>query len=602
MTPQQRNDVHDAALAYIRMGWNIIPLRPNLKPYFKWKRYQDERITEEMFKRWWQQYPDCAGIAVITGKQSGIVGFDIDAKHGRNISEFNIQPTAIARTKTKGWHVLYQYPDYDVRTNDTLFGVGAGLKARGGLLVLAPSRGVGGVYKWETSPSDIEIDEMPDWLSEKIKNGSNVGKPVDLTEIVKGVPDGNRNDAACTIIGTLLHRFPKSEWGSAWALTDAWNKSNKPPIPDTELRTKFNALAEKEAAKSPSVSPESGKKFREAMSLKELCELDIPPVDWDIERLIEHGTPNMLSAAPNNFKSWVILHEALCMAKGAPLFGHFKTKQQAVMIVNEDDHKGQLKNRLLMLLRKESYDLPLHLHIQDEVKLNQINVDNLLAEAKHKGVTCIIFDTLRAVHNADENDSSQMQIVMDFFMHFIREGITVIFTHHHRKKPRENFGKRDLSGEESRGSTSINAAVHGHLMCEPKMIEGKEKLVIYQPKLKCDQKLAPFQVDITFDANQETAKFTYEGDYNADDTVKGQIKDSIAVLLKNGGAWLSKKDLSTAIKAGSMTTIRQALRELESEKRVIGKVRSELAKFGVSVSNSGAHNEKFYQVPDNDVF
>lgn len=167
---------------------------------------------------------------------------------------------------------------------------------------------------------------------------------------------------------------------------------------------------------------------------------------------------------------------------------------------------------------------------------------------------------------------------------------------------REAFGKRDTSGEESRGSTSINAAVHGHLTCEPKTIDGKEKLVIYQPKLKCDQKLEPFQVDIIVDENGDTMRLVYDGEYSADDSLKGQVKGSVIAVLKSDGIWRSKKDFVKALKVGSDSTINKALQELESEKGVVGKTRSELTKFGVAVSSGDSHNEKFYQLPDNDVF
>jgi len=593
------------ALRYHKLGWNIIPIQPNRIPFkgFEWRQYQSKLITEQEIRDWWGvRYPG-AGIALITGKVSGILGLDIDAKHGRSFGEFNILPTLVSRTQTDGWHVFYRYPDYEVRSDDNLFGKGVGIKAEGGLLVLSPTKGEKGPYRWDCGVFDKTLlDDMPDFLIKAIKNKQVQNSKVNLQQIVKGVSEGNRNDSACSLIGTLLHHLPQKDWSSAWTLVDAWNLKNNPPIPQLELKAKFDALVVKESAK-PVVDDSGGKNpFVEAVSIKELCELDIPPVDWDVEGLIEHGTPNMISAAPNNYKSWVIIHEAICMAGGKPLFGHFKTKKQAVMIVNEEDHRGQLKKRIQMLLGKDKLDLPIYLHIQEELKLTQDNVDKLLKEAKEKQVTCIMFDSLRAVHNADENDSSAMQEVMDFFMKFIREGITVIFTHHHRKKARE-FGKRDQSGEESRGSTSINAAVHGHLTCEPKMIDGKEKLVIRQPKLKCDQKLLPFQVDIVIDENADTMKLIYEGEYDADDSLRGQAKDSIMAVLKNDATWLTKKELGSAIKVGSDSTTRHAIRELELEKKVVSKTRSELVKFKQPIhSADGIHNEKFYQLPDNDAF
>jgi len=362
MKQQKRNKILEAALAYIQKGWNIIPVQPDRHPYpgFKWKRFQTERITEEMFKEWWAQYPDC-GIAVITGKQSGIMGLDIDAKHDRDISEFNIQPTVIARTQTDGWHVYYKYPDYEVRSDDKLFGEGAGIKAEPGLLVLAPTLGESGEYKWETSPFDVELDEVPEWLLEKIKNKSKTS--ANITDIVTGISEGARNTSAASLIGRLLRYHPQESWNSdIWPLICAWNRNNKPPSPEKELWATYLSVQklELERRAGEKTQSESSKiTLAPALSMAQLNALKLPPVDWDIEELIEHGTPNMLSAAPNNYKSWVLLQMGIDLARGTPLFGHFETKQQSVMIVNEEDHISMMKNRKEMLIGNGGGELPL---------------------------------------------------------------------------------------------------------------------------------------------------------------------------------------------------------------------------------------------------
>jgi hypothetical protein len=409
MKQLKRNEVLEGALTYIRMGWNVIPIQPNRKPYFEWKEYQSKLITEKMFRTWLKQYPSC-GMAVITGKQSGIVGLDIDAKHGRDISEFNIQPTAIARTQTGGWHVIYKYPDFEVRSDDKLFGEGAGLKAEPGLLVLSPTIGESGNYTWEVSPSDIEIDEMPKWLIEKVNEKSVIKSSIHTRNVIQGVSEGTRNTDATSLFGRLLRYHPEKFWEDVYDLVGAWNKTCKPPQPEKDLWATYNSVKRLEIQRRTEEEVQAvGVNLAPALSMAELNALELPPIDWDIEQLIEHGTPNMLSAAPNNYKSWVLLQMGIDMARGTPLFGHFKTKQQSVMIVNEEDHISMMKNRKEMLIGNGGSELPLYFHIQKEIKLTDEYVEALLEEAREKKVTFMMFDSLRTMHNAKENDSSEMQ-------------------------------------------------------------------------------------------------------------------------------------------------------------------------------------------------
>ncbi len=449
-----------------------------------------------------------------------------------------------------------------------------------------------------------EFARVPEWLTDAIAEQKSTSSHEVLSQIVGGVPKGRRNDAACILIGTMLKRFSQSEWDTVVRpLVLAWNKQSPLPLSEHELLTKYKHLSEKEAQQqmhsmgsAPSSKPaqqSAPQKLPPALTLRELYEMDIPPVQWDIEGLFEHGTPNMLSAAPNNFKTWLVDAIAISVASGEKLFGHFSTLQQGVLIVSEEDGIGITKNRFTMLLDKSKKNLPIHLHIQKGFKLTVEIVEQLLLQAKELRVKFVILDSLRAVHLADENSSQEMQKVMDLLMRFSREGITILFTHHHRKKTRGFGATQDTVGEDSRGSTSINAAVHGHITCEHKEIDGKDKLIITQPKLKCAAKLKPFVVDISFNVNGDIQAFEYEGDY--DDDTREQVKRAILLLLKSSTTWLSKRDLANAIKV-SEKTIQNRLRELELERKVMGEPRSNLEKRGVPLSYAdGSHQEKFYK-------
>lgn len=610
------SDIVEIALHYHRqMGWNVIPIIGAAKTPpkgFELKQYFENKMSEDQVIALWEKYPN-AGIGVITGRISNVIVFDVDTKHGRSLGEFIIPPTAVSQTQHGGNHAFFKYPGFYVKgLNGKLYGEGVDVKGDHNYAILPPTKGKTGSYSWLNEPSSPgDLEDTPEWLVEALSQNTKQTLSTSLDSILKEVPEGGRNDAACVFIGTLLARSEPDTWEEAWFLIKEWNTNYcKPPEKEAVLRSKFESLAKKELTKRQGgvvagtatgshTSLQSVLTLTPPMSLKELYEKNLPPTDWDVEGLFEHGTPNMLSAAPNNFKTWLIDVLAISIASGEKLFGHFNTKQQGVLIVSEEDGEGITKNRFKMLLKKGKEDLPVYLHIQKGFKLTDELVDQLLAQAKELKVGFVMFDSLRAVHSADENNSKDMQQVMDFLMRFTREGITTLFTHHHRKKMKGYGAKQDDTGEESRGSTSINAAVHGHITCEHKVIDGEDKLIITQPKLKCAQKLKPFRVGMVFGADMDTARFEYEGEY-ADESTKQLVRNKVVSLLSSDKKWLNKRQLGELVNIGGGTTLNAALQELVESGLLVTKKRSDVEKLGLLHDSEGSHNSNYYQLEEND--
>lgn len=144
------------AHAYHReLEWNVIPVGPDKKPPmgFEWGRYQTERITEAQIDEWWERYPTF-GIAVITGKKSNVIVFDVDIKDNRSPREFLIPSTVTSRTQSGGWHFFFKYPGHRVpSSNGQVFGKGIDIKADGSYAVLPPTQGENGLYSWVVAPN-----------------------------------------------------------------------------------------------------------------------------------------------------------------------------------------------------------------------------------------------------------------------------------------------------------------------------------------------------------------------------------------------------------------------------------------------------------------
>lgn len=330
------------------------------------------------------------------------------------------------------------------------------------------------------------------------------------------------------------------------------------------------------------------------LTAKELSKKSFPKTKWLIHGLFECGTMNMLSAAPNNYKSWLTLEIAMSVATATPLFGFFVVNdQQNVWIINEEDTEHDLKERF-EILNKKWAEMPILFSVQNQIKLDDEAVSQIIYTAKQNNIEFIIFDSLRSIHEAEENSSTEMQKVMNQIKKITNSGITVLFTHHNRKKSKDSYKGSD--SEDSRGSTAINAAVHSHISCEPKKEDDKTYLVIKQPKLKGAKKLEPFRLLIDLE-NKEDGSFKYEGDSIVTSSHSRMVEKITKLLDNETGTGINFKGFISA-GVGGERTLRDTLKEMEDMKSIVGKIWKKVEEEELPVATRGnAYNEKFYFSP-----
>lgn len=331
------------------------------------------------------------------------------------------------------------------------------------------------------------------------------------------------------------------------------------------------------------------KKTINILFAKELSEKKFIRPKWAIDNLFQSGTMNMLSAAPNNYKSWITLDIAMSVATGSSLFGSFEVSESSVVwIINEEDVELDIKERI-EIINSNWDDEMIYFSTQNQIKLDNETVDEIISMAKARGIGFIIFDSLRSIHDAEENSATEMQKVMDQIKKITNSGITILFTHHNRKKG--FFKNSNSDSEDSRGSTAINAAVHSHLSLEPKKEDGKEYLIVRQAKLKGAKKMEPFRLLINL--NKEGNPFIYEGEYSLNSHSK-IIEKIISLLEAQEGKGISIKSLIAANIIGEHT-LRKVLKEMESVKSISSKIWSKVKEEGLPVVSEGTiHNEKFF--------
>jgi hypothetical protein len=229
-----------------KFGWSVIPLKPQSKtPLIKWEEFQRRLATKEEIKKWFLENPE-ANIGIVTGKISQLVVVDIE-KDG---SVGGYPATLMCKTGGGGWHFYYKYPHGKIFQSRNRIGELTDLKAEGGYVVAPPSVHSSGIeYEWAVDPLNVDLIEIPDGLFSD-DTQSNMRSAKSLKKIEEGVIEGERNDAATAYAGHLLARAKRDRWESeVWPKLAEWNRKNKPPLEEKELRSVYESIAKKEEGK-----------------------------------------------------------------------------------------------------------------------------------------------------------------------------------------------------------------------------------------------------------------------------------------------------------------------------------------------------------------
>ncbi len=612
---ENKLEILEEASRYIALGFSVIPLGSITKDEFGkkvieypkdgWKKYQENIVSQEEVSQW-----GCENLGIVTGKVSNLLVLDTDSyKQNYNIElfkSFNLPITPVQETASGGRQYFFRLPKDLIIKNAVCIGSkdsGIDIRGDGGMVIVSPSTTPYGQYKWILSPIDTPLADIPPKLLKLLNgdSGSELKVRKTLPEIV-GLKEGEgRNNAIASFIGKLLVTTNIDNWDrEVWPMVQEVNLTYKPPLQNDELLSTYKSITKIESARRLKLNIKNDKKiavetlkYISAMSHAELITQIFPLARYTLEPFFEQGTVNMISAPPNGWKSWLLFLFAGHIVNGTLVFDKFATEKANVMIVNEEDSARLIQDRL-KLLNIIDISLPIYYRIAQGSKLTNSFVNSLINEAKEKNIGVIMFDSLRAIHDSEENSSTEMQKVLDLLKMIARENITVIFTHHHRKK--SPFGKND-DAESSRGTSAINASISGHISLEEIEKEEKKYLIVKHLKSKVGGKLPPFDIEIV---TGKSVNFLYSGEHQPKEQALTEAKTGILSELQNREELLGRKDF-VYLKIGGTTTIKEATKSLEKEGKIKITLRRDAESASLKIFNgSGKPNEKLYSIKKDD--
>ncbi|MDR2560358.1 MAG: bifunctional DNA primase/polymerase, partial [Holophagales bacterium] len=192
----------EVALAYAKNGWAVFPLWDK-KPVISKKicptclgncentvaegepenwtcpncksrggaGYKDATTNPELITKWWERWHE----AQIGMPTDGYVIVDVDAGEEKvgceslaalEAEHGELPKTLVQTTPRGGKHYFFMPPEgTTVRNSQGVLGKDIDVRAEGGYIVLAPSKGAkGGSYEWASDPTSTPIAKAPDWI------------------------------------------------------------------------------------------------------------------------------------------------------------------------------------------------------------------------------------------------------------------------------------------------------------------------------------------------------------------------------------------------------------------------------------------------------
>ena len=118
-------------------------------------------------EKWWSIWPD-SNIAVVTGKESGIVVVDVDVSEGfktasdvLSFNDLSLPDTLVSETGGGGVHYIYKYPQEGKYKTGTEIFKNIDSRADGGYIIVPPSiHASGREYFFDNDSGEFNIDDI----------------------------------------------------------------------------------------------------------------------------------------------------------------------------------------------------------------------------------------------------------------------------------------------------------------------------------------------------------------------------------------------------------------------------------------------------------
>lgn len=166
-------------------------------------------------------------------------------------------------------------------------------------------------------------------------------------------------------------------------------------------------------------------------------------IEWDVEGVIQRGSNGFIGSLPKVGKSWVAVDLALALALAQPWLRFQIERPVKTALITREDNPALTKWRMKHLLAgrcSTMADLGDRLYVNSREQSSEFLLDKeellgpMIAELKAVKPQFVILDVFNILHEADENDNTDMRQVMMALSRIQREvGCALGVVHHFNK-------------------------------------------------------------------------------------------------------------------------------------------------------------------------
>jgi hypothetical protein len=197
------------------------------------------------------------------------------------------------------------------------------------------------------------------------------------------------------------------------------------------------------------------------LSVDDYVGLTRDQIQWWVHGLVPKPGKVLVLGAPKAGKSFLLIDLANHIASGKDFLGH-KTQQGRVLYFQVDTGETAWRDMLRQLIESGVRFDPNLALVHPEDVMHPMNIQEPATRHFFKRALdefkpdVVILDTIRKVHNGDENDSTEMKIVMDHIEEIFGR-YALILVHHTKKIPADVVDPDPASV--SRGSNFLTGDV-----------------------------------------------------------------------------------------------------------------------------------------------
>ena len=239
------SEICQAALAYGRQGFAVLPLRERGKEPLTRRGVHQASTDPEQISRWWTRRPS-ANVGLAVPPDYLVLDLDSHEALPRLKAEGLSIPSTSCAATGRGLHFWFSTSGAWARNRIALLPE-VDVRASGGYVVAPPSVHANGQrYQWKVRFGRSSIAEAPQWLLERLGEAkSDAGRKRNWLEAISNpVPEGQRNVALAQVAGLLFRKLPAA---LAAELAYCWAQARlTPPLPDREVQRTLDSIAGRE--------------------------------------------------------------------------------------------------------------------------------------------------------------------------------------------------------------------------------------------------------------------------------------------------------------------------------------------------------------------